>query len=167
MPAELKARIEAAAAQNRRSATAEIVARLEASFDAEVAGIAPTAPKRSAAGTSFSPALALGNAESLLEAARAAFREEQIALLTDQLIAEIELTVIRSEDTEFDLTMTKSIGDNIDKLATLKGTDSLQEYATLMEAVEMRLDEGLSVDANSSGSAKRIRRTRKPAQSTS
>lgn len=102
-----------------------------------------------------------------MEAARAAFREEQIALLTDQLIAEIELTVIRSEDTEFDLTMTKSIGDNIDKLATLKGTDSLQEYATLMEAVEMRLDEGLSVDANSSGSAKRIRRTRKPAQSTS
>lgn len=146
MPADLKARLEDAAAQNRRSTTAEVVARLEASFDREVAG------------TSFARPLALGDAESLLDAARAAFRKEQIALLTDQLIAEIELTAVRGEGTDFDLTMTESITENIDKLAALKGTDPLQEYAALMETVEKRLDEASAPNTG----AKRIRRTRTP-----
>lgn len=162
MPADLKARIEDAAAKNRRSITAEVVARLTASLDEEVVDFALAIPPRSTAGTSFARPLALGNAESLLEAALAAFREEQISLLTSQLIAEIELTAIRGEDTEFDLTMTKSITDNIDKLAALKGTDPLHEYAALMTAVENRLDDSRTTDS-SSGSTKRIRRTRKKA----
>ncbi|TRO14108.1 Arc family DNA-binding protein [Ectopseudomonas mendocina] len=146
IPELLRDKVMEAAKANKRSATAEIIARLEASFD------------REAAGTSFARPLALGDAESLLEAARAAFRKEQIALLTDQLIAEIELTAVRGEGTDFDLTMTASITENIDKLAALKGTDPLQEYAALMETVEKRLDEA---SAPSTG-AKRIRRTRRP-----
>lgn len=158
MPADLKDRLEEAAKNNRRSTTAEIVARLEASFDREVIDYALTRPGADTAGTSFARPLALGDAESLLEAARAAFRKEQIALLTDQLIAEIELTAVRGEGTDFDLTMTDSITENIDKLAALKGTDSLQEYAALMETVEKRLDEAAAPNTG----AKRIRRTRKP-----
>lgn len=160
MPVELKALIDEAAKENHRSINAEIIARLAASFNAEVVDFALAIPPRSAAGTSIARPLALGNAESLLEAALAAFREEQIMLLTSQLIAEIELTAVLGEETEFDLTMTSSITDNIDKLAALKGTDPLQEYAALMGAVERRLEESRSADANSSG-AKRIRRTRK------
>lgn len=38
MPAGLKAKLETAAAQNNRSTTAEVVARLEASFDEEERG---------------------------------------------------------------------------------------------------------------------------------
>ena len=38
IPQSLKAKIEAAAADNRRSMTAEIVARLEASFEFDIAG---------------------------------------------------------------------------------------------------------------------------------
>lgn len=146
IPELLRDKVMGAAKANKRSATAEIIARLEASFD------------REAAGTSFARPLALGDAESLLDAARAAFRKEQIALLTDQLIAEIELTAVRGEGTDFDLTMTESITENIDKLAALKGTDPLQEYAALMETVEKRLDEA----AAPSTGAKRIRRTRTP-----
>ncbi|UZZ08946.1 Arc family DNA-binding protein [Ectopseudomonas mendocina] len=158
IPELLRDKVMGAAKANKRSSTAEIIARLEASFDAEAAGFAPTTPARSAAGTSFARPLALGDAESLLDAARAAFRKEQIALLTDQLIAEIELTAVRGEGTDFDLTMTASITENIDKLAALKGTDPLQEYAALMETVEKRLDEASSPSTG----AKRIRRTRTP-----
>lgn len=155
MPAELKAKLEEAAARNKRSTTAEIVARLEASVDAEVT---PASSPRGVANTSFARPLALSNAESLMDAALSAFREEQITLLTNQLMAEIELTAVRGEGTDFDLIMTKSITDNIDKLAALKGTDSLQEFTTIMETVEKRLDEAAAVP---SATTKRIRRPRK------
>lgn len=158
IPEDLKAKVEESAKANHRSLNAEIVARLESSFDREVIDYALTRPGANTAGTSFARPLALGDAESLLEAARAAFRKEQIALLTDQLIAEIELTAVRGEGTDFDLTMTESITENIDKLAALKGTDSLQEYAILMEMVEKRLDEAAAPTTG----AKRIRRTRRP-----
>lgn len=46
MPAELKAQLEAAAAQNKRSTTAELVARLQETFaiDEALQSIAPGAP---------------------------------------------------------------------------------------------------------------------------
>lgn len=162
MPADLKDRLEEAAKNNRRSTTAEIVARLEASFDREVIDYALTRPGADTAGTSFARPLALGDAENLLEAARAAFRKEQIALLTEQLIAEIELTAIRNGDTEFDLTMTGSIADSIDKLAALKGTNSMEEFAAIMEIVERRIEQA----APSESSTKRIRRTRDKSRAT-
>lgn len=144
IPELLRDKVMGAAKANKRSATAEIIARIEASFD------------RDAAGTSFARPLALGDAESLLDAARTAFRKEQIALLTDQLIAEIELTAVRSGDTEFDLTMTGSIADSIDKLAALKGTNSMEEFAAIMEIVERRIEQAAPPES----STKRIRRTR-------
>ncbi|KJU80978.1 hypothetical protein N619_01015 [Ectopseudomonas oleovorans] len=156
MPADLKDRLEEAARNNRRSTTAEIVARLEDSFGREGIADAPARAYGDAAGTSFARPLAIGDAESLLDAARTAFRKEQIALLTEQLIAEIELTAVRSGDTEFDLTMTGSIADNIDKLAALKGTNSMEEFAAIMEIVERRIEQAAPPES----STKRIRRTR-------
>lgn len=156
MPAELKQKLETAAAENRRSITAELVARLEESF----AGNSDAAPHPLTFAISKeklakpSPRLESIYIETdvvlqALESARQLALRARASKLVDSIITEALAGAVLSER-GFSIDITESMKANLEALAEAKGTDALHEYTEIMEQVANIIEERQARSSNSS-----------------
>ncbi|WP_295460512.1 Arc family DNA-binding protein [uncultured Pseudomonas sp.] len=147
LPQELKDRLDEIATQNRRSTTAEIVARLEESLAREAEPVhhtlTYTISKEKLAQPSAQPELQDPETDVALQAlerARQTVLAARARQLTATIIADVLAGAVLSER-GFSVDITESMKVNLEALAYTKGSDAGSEYAQIMEQVAKIIEE--------------------------